>query len=158
MLAIAHSRATLAGIELAEERERLVRRMLLAVLGILALGLSAAVFTLLMVVIFWDTWRVQVLVIFLCLYAALAVWCMARMRAEAAQAPILLERTLTELEHDTAAFTSPVVACSARPSNAQARVRPCAASIAAPARSTARARRPALRGSGAGPGSVAKSG
>ena len=88
----------------AEERERLLRRMLLAVLAILALGLSVAVFTLLMVVIFWDTWRVQVLVIFLCLYAALAVWCMARMRAEAAQAPILLERTLTELEHDLEAL------------------------------------------------------
>ena len=104
MLAIAHSRATLAGIELAEERERLLRRMLLAVLAILALGLSVAVFTLLMVVIFWDTWRVQVLVIFLCLYAALGFWCVARMRAEAAQAPILLERTLTELEHDLEAL------------------------------------------------------
>lgn len=104
MLAIAHSRATLAGIELAEERERLLRRMLLAVLAILALGLSVAVFTLLMVVIFWDTWRVQVLVIFLCLYAALGFWCVARMRAEAAQAPILLERTLAELEHDLEAL------------------------------------------------------
>lgn len=104
MLSIAHSRATLAGIELAEERERLLRRMLLAVLAILALGLSVAVFTLLMVVIFWDTWRVQVLVIFLCLYAALGFWCVARMRAEAAQAPILLERTLAELEHDLEAL------------------------------------------------------
>lgn len=104
MLAIAHSRATLAGIELAEERERLLRRMLLAVLAILALGLAVAVFTLLMVVIFWDTWRVQVLVIFLCLYAALGFWCVARMRAEAAQAPILLERTLAELEHDLEAL------------------------------------------------------
>ena len=100
MLAIAHSRATLAGIELAEERERLLHRGLLAVLAVLAFGLSAAVFTLLVVVIFWDTWRVQVLVGFFLLYAALGLWCLVRMRAEAAQAPILLERTLAELEHD----------------------------------------------------------
>ena len=100
MLGIAHSRATLAGIELAEERERLLHRALLAVLTVLAFGLAAGVFTLLMVVLFWDTWRVQVLLGFLCLYVALGIWCVARMRALAAQAPILLERTLAELEHD----------------------------------------------------------
>jgi uncharacterized membrane protein YqjE len=100
VLALAHSRATLAGIELAEERERLLYRGLLAVLAVLAFGLAAAVFTLLMVVIFWDSWRVPVLAGFLCLYVALGLWCVLRMRAESARAPILLERTLAELERD----------------------------------------------------------
>ncbi len=100
LLAIGHSRASLAGVEFAEERERLLLRGLLAMLAVMAFGLTAAVFTFLVVVVFWDTWRVPALLFFLSLYGAFGLWCVIRMRALAARAPIFLERTLVELERD----------------------------------------------------------
>ena len=100
LLAIAHTRLGLASIELGEERDRLLQRALLGVTAVFALAMSAAVFTMLIVIVFWDTWRVQVLVGFLVLYGGFGLWCVARLRALSHTAPALLEQTLAELERD----------------------------------------------------------
>ena len=52
---------------------------------------------------------------------------------------------------DTARLTAAIVSYSTAPTNRQARVRPCTASAAMPARSAMRAMVTALRASGAGP-------
>ena len=100
LLAIAHTRLGLASIELGEERDRLLQRALLGVTAVFALAMSAAVFTMLVVIVFWDTWRVPVLTGFLVLYAGFGLWCVARLRALSRSAPALLEQTLSELERD----------------------------------------------------------
>ncbi len=104
LLAILHTRMGLASVELSEERDRLLLRALLGVTAVFAMAMAMAMATLLVVIVFWDTWRLQVLTMFLVLYAGVGIWCLARFKALARQAPPLLEQTMAELERDIEAI------------------------------------------------------
>lgn len=57
VLAVAVTRGKLVSLEFAEERERLVRRLLLLAIGAMLLSLAALFGGLLIVAAFWDTHR-----------------------------------------------------------------------------------------------------
>lgn len=107
VVALLHARLELIGIELAEERERLI--------AVIFLGLVAAIFammalislTALIAVAFWDSYRWQVLAGITAVYALGAVICAIRARAGLHAAPIVFEATLHEFEKDRDMFREP---------------------------------------------------
>lgn len=104
ILALLHTRLELIGIELAEERERLV--------AVLFLGLAAAIFgilalislTALIAVAFWDTYRWQVLAGITIVYGIVALICALKARSSLHAAPIVFQGTLHEFEKDRDMF------------------------------------------------------
>jgi uncharacterized membrane protein YqjE len=74
LLTIGEGRFELLMVEVKEERERLLRAILLA-LGVAALGLLAGVaFTAVIVVLFWDVSRVAALLVLTSVYGMAAAW------------------------------------------------------------------------------------
>jgi uncharacterized membrane protein YqjE len=79
LLTIGENRLELLMVEVQEERERLLRAILLA-LGVAAFGLLAgAALTGTIVVLFWDFSPVAVLLVLTSLYGAAAVWLYRRL-------------------------------------------------------------------------------
>jgi uncharacterized membrane protein YqjE len=107
ILALMHTRLELIGIELAEERERLV--------AVLFLGLAAAIFgilalislTVLIAVAFWDTYRWQVLAGITVVYGIVALICALKARSGLQSAPIVFQSTIHEFEKDRDMFRGP---------------------------------------------------
>ena len=79
LLTIGENRLELLMVEVQEERERLLRSMLLA-LGVAAFGLLAGIaLSSAMVVWLWEVSRVAVLLVLTCLHGAAAVWLYRRL-------------------------------------------------------------------------------
>ncbi|VVE44997.1 membrane protein [Pandoraea horticolens] len=100
LLEILQSRIELIGIELTEEKERLM--------GVAFLGLAAMLFGVLalvslaalVIVIFWDTYRLQAMTGIFVVYLLLAGWCALRARNILRDAPMPFESTLAEFAKD----------------------------------------------------------
>jgi len=101
---LGHTRLALASVELTEERERLLRIALLALIAALAFVLAIVGFSALLVVAFWESARVAVLAALSGFYLLIGLWCAHRLRAAARAARPLLESTLAELERDAQAL------------------------------------------------------
>jgi uncharacterized membrane protein YqjE len=107
IVALMHTRLELIGIELAEERERLI--------AVMFLGLAAAIFALmalisvtaLIAVAFWDTYRWQVLAGISVVYLVGALICALKARSGLHGAPIFFQGTLSEFEKDRDMFREP---------------------------------------------------
>jgi uncharacterized membrane protein YqjE len=104
IVALWHARLELIGIELAEERERLV--------AVIFLGLAAGIFammalislTALIAVAFWETYRWQVLAGITVVYLIGALICALKARSGLHGAPIFFQATLHEFEKDRDMF------------------------------------------------------
>lgn len=100
MVAIAHTRLELLSNDLAEDRERLLF-MLMVVLGALfSLGVGVVLLVILLVVAFWDSHRLVVLIslagLFLAGGGAACVWVMHEVKTM----PTLFAASLAELAKD----------------------------------------------------------
>jgi uncharacterized membrane protein YqjE len=101
------TRLELIGIELAEEKERL--------LGVLFAGLAAMMFatmalitmTVLIAAAFWETYRWQALAVLVAVYVLGAILCLLKVRSGIRQAPLIFEETLAEFEKDREIFRKP---------------------------------------------------
>ncbi|VVE01370.1 membrane protein [Pandoraea terrae] len=100
LLEIARSRIELIGIELTEEKERLLGVAFLGLAAMLLGMLALVVLTGLIIVLFWDTWRWQAMTVIVVVYVLLAAWCAARARTILREAPMPFEATLAEFEKD----------------------------------------------------------
>lgn len=101
LLALAITRGRLAGLELVEERERLLRRLALIVAGILLLTLAVLFLGLLVVAAFWDTHRLAALVwTGLAFLVTGVLLCRAGLASREGDAPFAA--TLAEFEKDRA--------------------------------------------------------
>lgn len=104
VLAMAVTRGRLASLEFVEERDRLLRRLVMAALGALLLSLALLFAGLLVVAAFWDTHRLAAVAItglaFLAAGGAL-VWGASRAGPEGSSP---FAATLAELEKDRAWF------------------------------------------------------
>ena len=104
LLDVAGTRAELALVEFREQAEQRKALIVLAVAGgvFLAMGLLLAAF--LVVVLFWDTYRLAAIAGVTLLYLGLAAAAFLRMRAKAAAMPPPFEATLRELAADREAL------------------------------------------------------
>lgn len=103
-IAIFQTRLALAGIELEEEIQRLLKVLLLSLGLILFLALGLLVFTLMIVLAFRDEHRVLAMGVLAFAYLAIAAGLWWQLRARLADRPPIFEATLAEFEKDRAAL------------------------------------------------------
>ena len=100
LLAMLQTRLELAAIELEEESQRLVAYLLLSLLALFLCGIAIVLFALLVVVLFWDSHRIQAVLGMALLFGGAGVLIGMRVRASFAAKPRLLGATLCELNKD----------------------------------------------------------
>ncbi|WP_414444048.1 phage holin family protein [Burkholderia sp. 22PA0106] len=104
VFALLQTRLELVGIELAEEKERLIGVLFLG-LGAMMLATMALIsMTVLVAIAFWDTYRWQALAGITAIYAIGALICGLKARSGLREAPSVFEATLHELEKDRELF------------------------------------------------------
>jgi uncharacterized membrane protein YqjE len=104
MFAIFETRLELIGIELAEEKERLIGVLFLGLAAMMLTMMSLITLTVLIAIAFWDTYRWQSLAAITVAYALVAVLCAVRARAGLINAPNVFDSTLAEFKKDRDTF------------------------------------------------------
>lgn len=99
VLGIAGTRFELIGIEIAEEKERLVALLVTAVAAVFAFSFAVLLLTLLVVAAFWDN-RVVVLGVCVLVYAAAGAWLVMRLRTQLESRRSMFAATIAELAKD----------------------------------------------------------
>ncbi|MBU6491461.1 MAG: phage holin family protein [Burkholderiales bacterium] len=99
-LEIVQSRLELIGIELSEEKDRLLTIAFLGLAGMLFGLLALITLTALVAVLFWDTYRWQALCAIALAYALAGLACAALARRLLREAPLPFEATLNEFQKD----------------------------------------------------------
>ncbi|WP_066731684.1 phage holin family protein [Cupriavidus sp. D384] len=100
VVSMLQTRLELASVELAEERERLMKVALLALFGLVFFSMALMTFTLLVAILFWETYRWQALGAIVLFYVICAAACLLVARNKVRNAPPLFESTLAELDKD----------------------------------------------------------
>ncbi|AOY93185.1 hypothetical protein BKK79_16295 [Cupriavidus sp. USMAA2-4] len=100
VVAMLQTRLELASVELAEERARLLRVALLACFGLVFFGLAMVTLTVLIAIVFWDTYRWQALGALVLIDGAACAACLLAARNIVRRAPPLFEATLAEIDKD----------------------------------------------------------
>jgi uncharacterized membrane protein YqjE len=104
VFSILQTRLELIGIELAEEKDRLLGVLFLGLAAMMLAMMSLIALTALIAIAFWDTYRWQALAGITIVYAIAALVCGLRARSNLHNAPALFEATLHEFEKDRDIF------------------------------------------------------
>jgi uncharacterized membrane protein YqjE len=108
LIAILQNRVQLVATEIEEESLRYFSYLLFSLAAMFCLGLAIVLGVLLVVVLYWDTHRIGVLLsltlLFGCASAALGWWVRNQYRLR----PVLLAHTMTELSRDQELLRPPV--------------------------------------------------
>jgi uncharacterized membrane protein YqjE len=99
-LAMARTRLELAGLELAQERDRLMQVALFGFLGVIALGVALLCGTAVLVIYFWDSSRLLAISLMTLLWLGLGVAALWQARSLLRAAATPLAQTLAELRQD----------------------------------------------------------
>ncbi len=100
IFSILQTRLELIGIELAEEKERLIAILLLGLASMMLAMMALIGLTALIAIAFWDTWRLQSIAGITIVYAIAALVCGLKVRRGLHHAPLIFEATLHEFEKD----------------------------------------------------------
>lgn len=104
LYALMQTRLELIGIELAEERERILAVVFLGLIAVMFAMMALISLTALIAVAFWDTYRWQVLAGITAVYAIGALICALKARSGLHGAPIVFHSTINEFEKDREMF------------------------------------------------------
>lgn len=104
VFAILQTRLELIGIELAEEKDRLLAVLFLGLAAMMLATMALIALTALIAITFWDTYRWQSLAAITAVYALAALVCALKARSGLHNAPIVFEATLNEFEKDREMF------------------------------------------------------
>lgn len=102
--AIFETRLELLGIELQEEKERLIGVVFLGLAAMMLTMMALITLTVLIAIFFWDTYRWQSLAGITAVYALTAMACGMRARAVMRDAPNMFDETLAEFRKDRDTF------------------------------------------------------
>lgn len=102
--ALLQSRIELFAIELGEERQRLQTLLLFGLVALLFGLLALGSLTALIVILFWEMGRWQVLTLLSLLYAGVAAYCVYRLREALRNAPPPFSATRAEFAKDSAVW------------------------------------------------------
>lgn len=100
MVSMVQTRLELASVELAEERTRLMKVALLACFGLVFFGMALMTFTILVAILFWETYRWQAIGAIVVIYLVCMAACLLTARRMVRNAPPLFADTLAELDKD----------------------------------------------------------
>ena len=101
-IALVQTRIEIFASEIDEERARLARIALLAVIAAFCLGLAVVLLVLLVAVMFWDTNRLLAIGVLAGLFAFGGLGALVALRAAIVMRPKFLAATLAELRKDRA--------------------------------------------------------
>ncbi|HEY1995534.1 phage holin family protein [Paraburkholderia sp.] len=107
VFAILQTRLELIGIELAEEKDRLLGVLFLGLDAMMLATMALIALTALVAIAFWDTYRWQSLAGITVVYAIAALVCALKARNGLVNSPIVFEATLAEFEKDREIFRKP---------------------------------------------------
>lgn len=99
-IAILQTRAELVAVEVEEEALRYFSFLLYSLTAMFCVGVAIMLAILLIVALYWDTHRIEVLVTLIMLFAAAGVLIGWKIRNGLRRKPHLLKHTLTELSRD----------------------------------------------------------
>jgi uncharacterized membrane protein YqjE len=102
--AIFETRLELVGIELQEEKERLIGVLFLGLAAMMLTMMALITLTVLVAIAFWDTYRWQSLAGITLVYALVAIACGLRARNGLRDAPNMFDGTLAEFQKDRDMF------------------------------------------------------
>jgi uncharacterized membrane protein YqjE len=105
--AMLQTRLELIGIELAEEKDRLIGVLFLGLAAMMLALLALIALTALVAIAFWDTWRWQALACITLIYATGAIVCTLKARNGLRNAPPVFQATLEEFEKDREILRKP---------------------------------------------------
>jgi len=100
LVRLLRTRAELLAIELAEEKERRKEMVVLAVVGALFFALGIQLLAFLIVVVFWDTYRIAAITIVTVVYLGVAAWAFLRLKYKWSDGTPAFAATLEELGKD----------------------------------------------------------
>ncbi|SDC19225.1 Uncharacterized membrane protein YqjE [Cupriavidus sp. YR651] len=100
VVSMLQTRLELASVELAEERTRLMKVALLACFGLVFFSMALMTFTLLIAILFWESYRWQAIGAIVVFYLVCAAILLFVARQMVRNAPPLFESTLAELDKD----------------------------------------------------------
>jgi uncharacterized membrane protein YqjE len=106
-VALIETRIEIFASEIDEERTRLARVVVLAVVAAFCLGLAVVLLVLFVVVVFWDTNRLLAIGLIAILFALGALAALLALRSAVRQQPKFLSATLAELRKDGKEFDRP---------------------------------------------------
>ncbi|MFN0160478.1 MAG: phage holin family protein [Burkholderiales bacterium] len=104
LLALLRTRLELLGIEVAEERARVVELTLLALAAAFCVALALLMLNVLVLAWFWDSHRVAAILALIVIYAIAGLVCIVRLKMQLAARRPLFEATMTELKSDLEAL------------------------------------------------------
>ncbi len=104
LLATARTRVELATVEFEEETLRLFDYLLHSLIALFFLGLAFTLCVVLLLVIFWDTHRIAVLVSLAVVFGVIGLRIIQTARYKYQHKPPMLQDTLAELAKDMAAL------------------------------------------------------
>jgi uncharacterized membrane protein YqjE len=107
VFAILQTRLELIGIELAEEKERLLAILFIGLAAMLFATMALITLTVLIAALFWESYRWQSLTALVVIYLIAAALCGAKVRAGIRDAPLIFDATLAEFEKDRDIFKQP---------------------------------------------------
>lgn len=99
-IAILHTRLELITVEVEEESLRLFSYLIFALAGMFCLGMTLLLGVLLIVVIYWDTQRLPVLILLMLFFAVSSAAIIIGIRRHYCMKPRMLSHTLQELSRD----------------------------------------------------------
>ena len=100
LLSMVQTRLELAAIEMEEESRRLLGYFALVLLSLVLFGIAMLMVALTIILVFWDTYRIQAALGLALLFGAAAVVASMTLRASFAKRPRLLSATVGELNKD----------------------------------------------------------
>ncbi|MFL6658347.1 MAG: phage holin family protein [Massilia sp.] len=100
LLSIAQTRLELAAVEMEEESQRLLAYFGMVLLALILFGVAMLLVALTVVMLFWETYRVQAALGMAALFVLAAGAVLLKLRACLASKPRMLEATVGELNKD----------------------------------------------------------
>ena len=100
LLGLVRTRLELATVEFQEERGRTLSGLVLVSVAVLAFAFALLMLSALVVVVFWDTYRIAALAGVTIFYVIIGVWAVTRLTEQRRNAPSPFSATLAELERD----------------------------------------------------------
>jgi uncharacterized membrane protein YqjE len=100
LVSMAHTRLDLLSTDLEEDRDHLLTLTITALSAVFFLGMAVVLASILLVVIFWDTHRVLILLLLVGAFLAAGAWAARRAKQLARSKPRFFASSLSELHKD----------------------------------------------------------
>lgn len=100
LLGLLVNRIELAALEMNEVRTQIIKILLLSALGVIATWFAVAYWSILLVILAWDSWGWKIIFLVAALFSAMAFVLLQMARGMLQQGKLSLTATMTELRKD----------------------------------------------------------